>query len=727
MLLRKIFYLVFFNGFLYAQTQAIQEFEDTHPTHQTHQWIDSVEIAGAKKIELPILRLQQTAYKPNYTLSAETLQKFQVQNLHDAVKFVPGVYAWATYGGVRNTLGARGYRDISFLREGIPVTMSIQEMQGVEQLHFLTGSNALLFGQVSPGGVYYVETKKPFFNSPKIEVGTQVQMGEIYNVLPFFDINYPIYENLAVRLNASYTHRSGQRNYVEGERYFIQPGISWKATENTQVFVQYEYLKDKQRPDNGAFLLMPDFNHTPTVYMPKKEQYFGFESDRQTTEQQLINAKLEQKINKNLTFSQQIAFAQEEYSYKKTGNNSLMKPILNQKDTIGYEPIFQRSLTQQEDKKQNTYLQTDLILHDLTHHQKFNHRVQLGLDAQYLFEQTQSYKSQKIDEIDILTGFVHGTEQLMSNSDPNITLEKNKLTKTTSLRIGTLAQYQFTYQDQLEILAGARWTGRQIMNQKGEFNNGWTPLAGIYAYPLGRGKNQELQLFFTYTNSFVPSTLRDMDTEKLLGNDYHQQFELGMQWSLGRKVKLNLTTYHIQVADQIVQLVSEENQLIAGYGTRAGGLKNQGAEIGLEAEPIKNLNFLAGYSFTDSRYVKSDKFVDGSMPFNVPQHTFYLWADYTFTQYIPGFSLGVGGNFVGERYADDQAKVAYHNIPVGMPRLIHPAYFQLDARVGYVYKKWGVDLKGNNLTNAKGLVSYRSQYVNYIDPTNVILTMRYKL
>jgi iron complex outermembrane receptor protein len=548
----------------------------------------------------------------------------------------------------------------------------------------------------------------------------------IRGIKPFLDLNLPLSSAWAVRVNAAYQHRDGIRNYVDGDRYYIQPSVLWQPNKNTQFVLNYEFLHDRQRPDNGAFVLIPNYQEKPTIYNPSKDKFFGFESDKHQTQQQVVSAKINHTINEYFTFQQQIAFADERIDYYKTGHHAFLKPILspeNNKDTIGYNTILQRKLIQQDDKKQMYYLQTDFIAKNLKHHRIFNHGFQVGLDATYLFEETQTYvPSKNIDEVDISTGLNTLNDTSMSNSPQDLALKKDKLTLKKTLRMSTMLQYQLAITQYVKLIAGGRWTGLQTMNSKDAVNNGWTPLAGIVLYP-----SKQSQVFFTYTNTFVPSTLRDENSQKALGNDYHTQLELGAKWAFHDKIEFAVTAYQISIGNQIVALVNEANVLSTIYGVRVGSLLNRGLELEMVAKPIKGLELLGGYSFVDARYVKSDKLKDNAVPYNTPKNTFYLWADYSFHQYLKGFSIGLGGNYVGTRYANDQIKVPYHNIPLGAPTLMYAAYFQLDARASYVFKQFSIDLRANNLTNVINYTSYRTQYVNQIDPIHFILTLRYKI
>ena len=105
-------------------------------------------------------------------VDARLLRQQEALSIQDAIKNIPGAYAWATFGGVNNTFGARGYRGITYLKNGVQVSTTQPAVEGVESVQVIKGASAVLFGNVSPGGVINVETKRPGF-TPGGRVGAQ--------------------------------------------------------------------------------------------------------------------------------------------------------------------------------------------------------------------------------------------------------------------------------------------------------------------------------------------------------------------------------------------------------------------------------------------------------------------------------------------------------------------------------------------------------------------------
>ncbi|MGL4332799.1 MAG: carboxypeptidase-like regulatory domain-containing protein, partial [Bacteroidales bacterium] len=131
------------------------------------------------------------------------LDEQDVTDVKDAILNVPGAYSWATYGGAMNSFGARGYRGISFMKDGILMETSQPEMDGVEEVQVIKGASAVLFGNVSPGGIINLSSKRP-----RTQFGGDVRLGygSFNTIRTGADIwgGLDRHNNVSFRLNTSY-------------------------------------------------------------------------------------------------------------------------------------------------------------------------------------------------------------------------------------------------------------------------------------------------------------------------------------------------------------------------------------------------------------------------------------------------------------------------------------------------------------------------------------------
>ena len=101
----------------------------------------------------------------------ETIEQQQAQQLSDVVKNVNGVYITAARGASQDSFGARGYAfgNENIYKNGSRVNSGIfPEVSGLERVEVLKGSAAILYGNVAPGGIVNMVTKKPLLISEEI-------------------------------------------------------------------------------------------------------------------------------------------------------------------------------------------------------------------------------------------------------------------------------------------------------------------------------------------------------------------------------------------------------------------------------------------------------------------------------------------------------------------------------------------------------------------------------
>src|SRR5262249_16452238 len=81
-----------------------------------------------------------------------------------------------------------------------------------------------------------------------------------------------------------------------------------------------------------------------------------------------------------------------------------------------------------------------------------------------------------------------------------------------------------------------------------------------------------------------------------------------------------------------------------------GNQRVQGLELGVNGYITRQWEVFGGYTFLDSKTLESgtQAFVGKQLP-NAARNALNLWTEYEFT---PAFEVGVGGNWLGPRFAD---------------------------------------------------------------------------
>jgi iron complex outermembrane receptor protein len=209
------------------------------------------EATTGTKIEVPLRDVPASIQ----VIPKEVIQDRQVVRLNELADNVSGVRPQGTLGG----LASQGYFIRGFatgfenLRDGFKDFgfTSPRDVAGVERVEFLKGPASVLYGSAtSPGGVVNTITKKPL-SEPFYQIGGTFGSYDFYRGT--IDLTGPLTENRTAlyRLNVAYENANSFRDFVENESTFINPVISLKVGENTDLTFAYEYQKYNYAFDRG--------------------------------------------------------------------------------------------------------------------------------------------------------------------------------------------------------------------------------------------------------------------------------------------------------------------------------------------------------------------------------------------------------------------------------------------------------------------------------------------
>ena len=115
----------------------------------------------------------------------------------------------------------RGFESVPF-RDGFRFedqnSNGRRDLANIERIEVLKGPGSILYGQVEPGGIINLVTKKPL-KTPYHAFEQQFGSFDFYRTT--FDSTGPISPNVSYRLNFAYENAGSFRDFVESERFFI--------------------------------------------------------------------------------------------------------------------------------------------------------------------------------------------------------------------------------------------------------------------------------------------------------------------------------------------------------------------------------------------------------------------------------------------------------------------------------------------------------------------------
>lgn len=714
--------------------------------------LDEVEVFGERNVKPKGLELiTRMPLKPSdqiqsiSIISNKVIEAQGALTLTDAMRNVPGVTLFGSYGGVKESMSARGFRGIPVLKNGVRMDSQFQtasgivDMQGVESLQMIKGSAAITQGVITDignaGGVINVVTKTPNF----VDASTiGVRVGSWGQVRPTFDYQQVLNESntLALRVNGSYERGDSYRAKLKSNRVYINPSLAWKASPNTTFIFEGDFFNDNKTPHTDVVNLAAD-QGTEALYLIPYDKFLGFDSDNNNTKMYSYMARMDHDFSDHLKL--RLAYAKSNYQV-----DNLVTNVAFVNGSTDYN-LRTRNMSRSTRDDKNTTFQFDLIGQDL-YTGKVKHTAQIGFDYRIADATTNAYttllngeamgRGAFIDQIDVFSPFTNSLGDLTiknkagRDTTANITFKEGNDVLAYYSTFGLLAQDVIEFNRYLKAVLGLRYSEiitKDQVGTTGGTRSAWNPSLGLIVSPL-----EQLNLFGSYTTSTsLRSAANRLNTGEEIGPSTTNQIETGIKsdW-LDNRLRFNFTYFHILTSNLSNTEYVEGTATPTGYFFKAGDLKRDGVEVELNGRVLKNLTVMLGYAYLDARYDNSPSYVQGSAPMNAPNHTANAWVQYTFDRYaLDGLSLSAGIYYVGDgRLVNEYSlRPDGHGNMGGVEPFTMPAYTTINAQIGYVQPKWDARVYINNIGNGIGYNSYfRGGFINQTEPRNVALAVNYK-
>ncbi|TGD79507.1 PEGA domain-containing protein [Hymenobacter wooponensis] len=741
---------------------------------QSSQQLNEVTVTGNKSLNERITGVSKMAIAPLdlpqsvVTIKQETLEQQQVLRLSDAIVNVSGIYVTSTTGGTQEELGSRGfaYGSNNTFKNGVRFNNGIMpEASSLESLEVLKGSAAILYGNVAAGGVLNLVTKKPRFEQGG-SLGLRV--GSFGFWKPMVDVYGAVgqSEKVAYRINGTYEQGNSYRDQVKSDRFYVNPSLLFKLTPKTTLVLEGDYLRDNRTPDFGIGAINYEIQDS-------RSRFLNVAGANNATTQTSTTATITSQLNNTWQVRGVAGFQRYDNELR-----SASRPTT----VVGTAGPTYGNLTrglQRTQTSENYYLaQLDLTGNFRTGF--LGHTLLVGADADQYETNTLAYTNPAsttrantavstydiINLLDPSKTIGQPAERLSGFND----LVRNTLTLGNTRRAGFYVQDLLSISEKVKVLAGLRWTyqetpsdvyyynsvtnianktaGTLVNNRR--FDNAFSPRLGLVYQPV-----KTTSLFASYSNSFQPNTGQDASGKSLAPSTF-DQYEAGIKNDLfNGALSANVTAYRI-VNSNLAQtylgpvlgadgqpVVGSNGQTVTNLNTNvkelAGEVTSKGVEVDIQTKPMMGVSLIAGYSYNNTAYTKSNIYENGSRLRYNPAHTANLSLFYNFGSafgengFLRGLSAGVTGYYVGDKLAGRNPRLYDPNKGPGQPftdtfKLISiPNYTLFDASLGYSYERLSVRVKMSNILNELSYNLHDDNSVNPIAPRTFSATLGYKL
>ncbi|WP_192458748.1 TonB-dependent siderophore receptor [Musicola keenii] len=627
------------------------------------------ESAAGTKTSTPLVKTPQSVS----VVTRDQMDDQAVANVSDALNYSSGVVT--NYRGSSNRSDeviARGFRYAPKFLDGLSYGLNGQAgVMGkidpwlLERVELVHGPASVLYGQVNPGGLISMTSKRPTaeeIHKIKFSAGNQ-SLGEAA-----FDFGGALNDDksLLYRLNGIASTRKEFVNDYKQQRVAIAPAITWLPNPDTSFTLLTSYQND---PKAGQRNFLPAYGTvfgTSAGYLPYDFNVSDPNYNQSKREQTAIGYIFDHSFNDVFSFQQNFRYSQlnEKYKYLvySTGGTATNTTLSRR---------AQREETEANELGLDNQLKAKFSTGEISH------TLIGGLDYKWTDRDYKLWRAA-------------GSQYDLDWANPTYGLNINESTQSlTTNQRKKLDQTGAYLQDQLEwnqwnlLLSGRHdWSQVKTTNRNtsttDERNDakftGRTAL--LYAFDNG------ISPYISYSTSFEPNLDSGAPGTAPFDPTTGEQSEVGIKF----QPKGSNTLLTVSLFDITQKNISSYNSTI-GYYEQIGKVKSKGVETEAHTQLTPEISLIAAYTYTDAETKESNTASQvNKSPAAIPRHTASAWGNYSFlTGPLKGVTLGSGVRYIGTSYGDNAESFKV------------PAYTLYDAMARYELGEALPNLKGTTL------------------------------
>ncbi len=670
----KIF-ILFLAGVLTIASTANAKQQENKTKEQKKISLETIKVIGTdQKRYRPEAAKSITGFKLDFlelprvveSITEQIILDQKVTELEEALRNVPGISLSDGFGGSNNDYLIRGFRRNTLYRDGLRIAAARANMTNVERVMVVKGPASMMYGQVEPGGLVDIITKKPY---DKARNFFEVRAGTDDDYLLHADVSQPIGDKGAIRVNATTQRSDYFRDFFDIERDAIAITGVYNFTENTSVDASYEYSDQFRSFDRGT-ITIPTPNGRKIVNkvldIPLSRR-FGEASEEIDTELNLATLGVTHKLTDQWklrllgTLEDSIsndfqARPRSVIIYDKDA------PIVNGLFTAKATPkevfddptdqvyMARRSDGSRERKTKVKYL--NALLSGAVETGSIIHNIAVGADWRKYENSRYFVTTATTNGISIADGgngpLFDVQNPIYGNLPDELPTDDLPLREVKNLDYGFFINDYIDFTDQLSVLLGGRIDYSDI-DDSGPINkvNELSPQLAInYKFA------DNISMFASYSEAFKPNSRFAVDSEgnasitELLDPEDSNQIEFGVKAQFfNNQLDVSAALYKIE-KENVVNMVDGIPELVKGQDS-------QGLELSVSGQPMPGMNIVAGYAYTDAE-VKTGSNA-GKRPRNVAKNTFNLWVSHELQEgKMQSLGIGAGAFYMSDRYGDNK-------------------------------------------------------------------------
>ena len=599
-------------------------------------------ISSATKTATPLRDVPQSV-----TVVTQELIKDQLMmSIGDVVRYVPGLTAHQGENN-RDQIVIRGNSSSAdFFIDGVRDDVQFyRDLYNLDRVEVLKGPNAMIFGRGGAGGVVNRVTKEAGFRPLRV---VSLQGGMYGNKRFTADVDEPVSDTVALRLNGMFENSDSFRDAVGLKRYGVAPTLTIAPSSQTKITLRYEHLHDTRVADRG----ITSFQGRPAD-VDVATFYGNPDASDVKSRVNLGSATVEHRFG-GATLRTHIMVADYDRFYQNFVPGAA---------TADMRQVSLSSYNSRQPRR-NIFNQTDLTYVLSTG--RLRHTLLAGTEV-----------GRQVTDNLRNTGFFNNTATSIlvpfSNpvTDAAVTFRQSATDANNHVRTNvaaTYAQDQIEVSRQVRLVAGLRFDRFDLQyhnNRNGDTlvrpDNLVSPRAGLVFKPIA-----PLSVYSSYSVSYLPSSgdqFASLTTvTQQLEPEKFNNYEVGAKWDVRPDMALTTAVYRLDRTNTRSTDPNDPTRIV-----QTGSQRTKGYELGVNGRVTAAWSVAGGYAF-QSAYVTSATTAAkvGATVGQVPRHTLSLWNRY---QVGPKFAVGVGVLYRSDMFAtiDDTVTI--------------PSYVRADAAV----------------------------------------------
>ena len=612
-------------------------------------------VGSATKTLTPLRDIPQTVT----VVTKDQLRDQSLQSIADVVTYVPGISSHQGEGN-RDQIVIRGNSTTAdFYVNGVRDDVQyMRDLYNVERVEALKGPNAMIFGRGGGGGIINRVTKEAAF-SPLREF--TLQGGSYGHRRVAGDFGQPLGANAAFRLNGVYENSGTFRQFVDRERYGINPTLTLVPSERTRINIGYEYFHDGRTADRG----IPSFQGRPADI--PVSTFFGDPRNAPVrVDVNLLSGTVQHQAGRFI-IRNRTQFADYDKFYQNYVPGAMTAD--GTRATI--------SAYNNDTQRRNLFNQTDLMFsastgkvrHTLLVGTEFGRQLTDNLRNTGFFNNTATSITVPLGETAISTPITFR---------PNATDADNHV-KTNLAAV--YAQDQIELSRHVQLVAGLRYDYFDLQfhnNRNGQdlrrIDRLVSPRLGLVVKPV-----TALSLYGNYSVAYLPSSGDQFSSLTTITQQVEPEkfsnYEVGVKWEARRYLTLTSALYRQDRTNTRSIDPNDPTRIV-----QTGSQRTNGFEVGVNGSVTRAWSVAGGYAYQDAFITSTTAAApEGRQVGQVPHHTFSLWNKYQLNRRL-GAGLGI--------ISRSESFVAVDNT------VVLPGFTRADAAVYYSFnERWR--LQGN--------------------------------